>query len=120
MTKLKEKQDSTNSELNPRTVDLEFFGVIGSTFVSVGTPLFLMIQYAICTDTGCPNNIPNMLKYFSFTHMFSWTAAKIYLGWLAYHLLMWFIVPGEWIKGTKLRNGGVVEYKQNGNNIIKN
>ncbi|KXN74230.1 lamin-B receptor [Conidiobolus coronatus NRRL 28638] len=118
MTKLKEKQNSANSELNPRTVDLEFFGVIGSTIVSIGTPLFLMIQYVICTDTGCPNNIPNMLRLFSFSHMFSWTAAKIYLGWLAYHLLMWLIVPGEWVKGTKLRNGGYVEYKQNGFKVL--
>jgi len=42
------------------------------------------------------------------------TAAALYLAWYAFCLVAWYMLPGDWVKGSQLRDGGFQYYKING------
>jgi len=41
-------------------------------------------------------------------------AALMYLGWYAFCVVAWLVLPGDWIEGTLMRNGKKMKYKING------
>ena len=42
----------------------------------------------------------------------------MYLGWYAFCVIAWFVLPGDWIDGTLMRNGKRMKYKINGTQFL--
>ncbi|EJU05623.1 ERG4/ERG24 ergosterol biosynthesis protein [Dacryopinax primogenitus] len=105
--------------LNPKSTKFEFGGPIGALGVSVTTPLMLYLLHLGCSDLtgGCP---PPLLSISStlkserwWDALWDWNAFFVYCGWYAYCCLCWRLIPGDWVKGTVMRNGQTKEYKMN-------
>jgi steroid 5-alpha reductase family enzyme len=45
---------------------------------------------------------------------FSWEASSVYLGWIVFQFILYRIVPGPRVRGTRLRDGTYLEYPING------
>lgn len=112
------------AELNPRTNHYEFLGPPGALLISLGVPIMTYLLYFGCSEQsgGCPpplDSIPVRVKSF-FDDATWWKALwdseamLIYLAWYAFCVLAWLILPGEAVEGTKLRTGGTIKYKCNG------
>lgn len=75
-------------------VHYEFGGPLGAFGVIFGLPIVIYGLYFLCNDRVCVNNpltfdwkswiagLPSVEK------LFSWEATTIYLGWMAFHVLM--------------------------------
>lgn len=109
-------------ELNPITKDLEFLGVPGAIGISVLVPYFSYFFALGCSEAGCTPRpvkdffLDGLAKYSSLDGILSlWDtqAAVVYFIFYAWCVLAWFILPGEWIEGEKMRNGQRLEYKLN-------
>lgn len=114
----------TYAELNPKSIPDEFFGPIGTGIISV---LVFIVSYGLyfaCNErTGCA--APwywDLRDYDRYAHhvdafvdkIFDGKALLVYLGWYAYCVAMWAIIPGKWVEGTLMRNGHKTLYKING------
>ena len=42
----------------------------------------------------------------------------MYLGWYAFCVIAWLVLPGDWVEGTLMRNGKKMKYKINGSWFI--
>jgi Delta14-sterol reductase len=116
------RPDST--PLNPLTTSYEFLGPPGAFAITLGVPIFTYILYFSCNQEsgGCPAPIHTL--YPSFVQAVSdpafwWSlwdskAFAIYYSWYAFCLLTWAVLPGDWVRGTQLRNGKYQQYKING------
>lgn len=110
------------SELNPRTKSYEFFGPPGALFVTLSVPATLYALYFGCSEQsgGCPPPLSTDAIVAALTSPDWWVglwdtqAALMYLGWYAFCVTAWFVLPGDWVEGTTLRTGGKVKYKING------
>ncbi|BFZ53301.1 erg24, C-14 sterol reductase [Savitreella phatthalungensis] len=91
-------------DFNPVTTQFEFFGPPGALAVTLLTPAFTYILYAVCNEG--PPRIPQ--KWFSLE------ASALYTGWFALHVILWLVLPGKWVEGQRLRDGTILEYKMNG------
>ncbi|KZO95870.1 ERG4/ERG24 ergosterol biosynthesis protein [Calocera viscosa TUFC12733] len=106
--------------LNPKTTKFEFAGPIGALGVSVVTPVTLYLLHLGCSEIsgGCPPpllSLPSTLQSSRWLNaMWDTNVFLVYLGWYAYCLLCWRVIPGDWVEGTVLRNGGKKLYKMNG------
>lgn len=117
-----------SSSLNPRTTKREFFGVPGALAVTTVVPVVSYALYFGCSEKtgGCPPPYAYSLEAVkeavvsSVTDVNWWKglwdneAAILYFGWYAFCVVAWAILPGDWIEGTKLRNGKRLQYKING------
>ena len=109
-------------DLNPRTTTYEFFGPPGALAVTILTPLTVYSLYYGCSEEtgGCPPSLSlsqltdRLSDPSTYKNLWDTQAAKLYLAWYAFCLLAWYILPGQWVEGTKLRNGGRIRYKMNG------
>ncbi|KAK4244234.1 putative small nuclear ribonucleoprotein [Corynascus novoguineensis] len=119
----KDKQQAVS-----KTHGYEFFGPLGAAAISFGLPLLIYAFSFACNDiSGCP--APSLLNPKSLDletlkkevgwpengvrGLASWEAT----GWtLAYYLVnavLYRILPGTEMEGTKLANGGRLKYKLN-------
>ncbi|KXN81339.1 Delta(14)-sterol reductase [Leucoagaricus sp. SymC.cos] len=106
--------------MNPPTTHYEFFGPTGALFVTLTVPA---ISYAL--SFGCSEGNACLPQFDSqavvaavsnpqwWASLWDTEAALIYLGWYAFCVLAWAILPGDWVEGTTLRNGGKQKYKIN-------
>ena len=46
--------------------------------------------------------------------LYSHEATLVYLGWYAFTVLCWAVLPGKMVQGGELRNGKKVTYPMNG------
>jgi len=105
--------------LNPKTTKFEFAGPLGAFGVSTVAPLMLYVLHLGCSDLsgGCPPpllSLPSTLRSERWWNaVWDWNAFFVYLGWYAYCLLCWRLIPGDWVEGTLLRNGQKKLYKMN-------
>jgi Delta14-sterol reductase len=116
------------SELNPRTTSYEFCGPIGATLITVGVPLTTYLLYFGCSQrNGCPPSLtsiknPEILDALQepefWKSLWDTEAALMYLGWYAFCIVAWFVLPGDWIDGTLMRNGEKMKYKINGTQFL--
>ncbi|EJT52206.1 C-14 sterol reductase [Trichosporon asahii var. asahii CBS 2479] len=115
----------TYDELNPRSKPTEFCGPLGTLAVTIGTPLTAYFLYYACNEvTGCglPTSssqwdaILNGWRNFPSVAGRLWDtkAALVYLGWYMWCVGCWWLLPGEWIEGTLIRDGTRKRYKMNG------
>ncbi|TFY76728.1 hypothetical protein EWM64_g7286 [Hericium alpestre] len=109
--------------LNPRTTTYEFLGPIGAFAVTFGVPVMTYALYFGCNENsgGCPpplSTIPDSASA-ALSNPEWWKglwdpyAVKLYFGWYAFCVAAWAILPGDWVEGSQLRNGGHQKYKIN-------
>ncbi|KAM6504397.1 ERG4/ERG24 ergosterol biosynthesis protein [Amanita muscaria] len=116
-------QPHPSTELNPRTTTYEFLGPPGAFLISVGVPLMTYILFFGCSEQlgGCPPSLDSAparilasigdAKWWK--NLWDTDAMLIYLGWYAFCVLSWLVLPGEVVEGTKLRTGERKKYKCN-------
>lgn len=111
----------------PRSEHYEFGGPIGALFVTISVPFFAYWLSFACTKKACP---PWPLDNFIAWHKQGWNkattdlkwwqqlwnpqVAQVYLAWYAWTVLCRFILPGEMVQGSQLRNGDKKTYPMNG------
>ncbi|KAI9027873.1 putative ERG24-C-14 sterol reductase [Hyaloraphidium curvatum] len=105
--------------LNPKTTEFEFLGPPGAAFLLVLLPATVYGLYFLCDATGCPNpgvlrgDFSSVSKAFKAANLLDLQAFAAYIGWLAYMVALWFVLPGKWIEGIELRDGSRLKYKIN-------
>lgn len=110
------------ADLNPRSTHYEFFGPPGAFAISIGVPATAYALYFGCSEQtgGCYPPIDTDLIVSSLSDLNWWKslwdteAAIAYLGWYAFTVVAWAILPGDWVSGTTMRNGQTKQYKING------
>ncbi|KAM5534977.1 hypothetical protein V8D89_011350 [Ganoderma adspersum] len=109
------------SDLNPRTTHYEFFGPPGAFAITIGVPTMTYILYFACSEHtgGCPPSIDTAVVLDSLSKVEFWKslwdtkAVLAYLTWYWFTIVAWFILPGDWIEGTVMRDGQKKKYKIN-------
>ncbi|KAJ6576588.1 ergosterol biosynthesis ERG4/ERG24 [Mycena vulgaris] len=107
--------------LNPRTTTYEFLGPPGAFLISVGVPFATYALYFGCSEHsgGCPPALVPARISLALSDPAWWKglwdtqAALMYLGWYAFCLVSWAILPGDRVAGTTLRTGEKKQYKIN-------
>jgi delta14-sterol reductase len=113
------------TSLNPRTTSYEFLGPPGAFLITLGVPAVTYALHFGCSENsgGCPPPLststgdriiqslsdPNFWK-----GLWDTQATLIYFAWYAFCVVAWFVLPGDWVLGVKLRTGGRIKYKING------
>lgn len=118
----------STSELNPRTTHYEFAGPPGALFVTLTVPITTYALYYTCSETsgGCPPPLSSLPTSFvqAVTNLDWWKslwdtqAFLAYIAWWAFCVVAWFVLPGDWVEGTTMRNGRKIKYKINGALLI--
>ncbi|KAF9052515.1 ERG4/ERG24 ergosterol biosynthesis protein [Hymenopellis radicata] len=114
---------TTSKELNPCTTKFEFFGPPGALFISIVAPSTPYLLYFSCSKEsgGCPPSLASLPNraLFALSSLEWWKnlwdteASLIYLGWYAFCVVAWAILPGEQVEGGVLRTGDKKKYKLN-------
>ncbi|KDR79042.1 hypothetical protein GALMADRAFT_138002 [Galerina marginata CBS 339.88] len=113
----------TDDKLNPRSPHYEFLGPPGALAITLGVPFITYLLYFGCSEAagGClpqPSSIPDrILSSVSnpnwWKGLWDTEASLMYLGWYAFCVVAWAVLPGDQVAGTTLRNGGKKQYKIN-------
>ncbi|KAJ3494108.1 hypothetical protein NLJ89_g10880 [Agrocybe chaxingu] len=113
------------SDLNPRTTHYEFLGPPGAFLISIGVPIASYGLYFGCSESagGCPPPLSfsalsdSVIRSVSnldwWKDLWDTDASLLYLGWYAFCVVAWAILPGDAVDGTTLRTGGKLSYKIN-------
>jgi delta14-sterol reductase len=118
-----EKTDMKKVEATKVTkpIKYEFGGPIGSFFVVIGTPFVIFALFFLCNKDICLSNPFEFdLNHFktllptSWNDLFSYKATAMYLGWLAFHVVLGYILPGESVDGSALIDGSTLKYTMSG------
>ena len=84
---------------------------VGAIGIIFGLPLVIYLLYFICNKNMCflqknsSFTFPGVFDEIFNTSFFTWRATKIYLGWLAFNVLLERILPAETVQGALLPNG---------------
>ncbi|TFK28197.1 ERG4 ERG24 ergosterol biosynthesis protein [Coprinopsis marcescibilis] len=110
--------------LNPRTTTYEFLGPLGTFVISLSSSAVVYALYFGCNSNsgGCPPSlvgiigrvVSSILDSTWWKGLWDSEAALYYLGWYAFCVLAWLLLPGDEIEGTVLRTGGRKTYRMNG------
>ncbi|KAJ3311950.1 hypothetical protein HDV04_003559 [Boothiomyces sp. JEL0838] len=103
----------------PVTTNFEFLGPHGSIFTILLLPLTVLGLYFSCSQDGCPPSALLSLKFseIDFTgFVYDRVAFKAYIGWIAFHLALSIVTPGQTVQGTTTPDGKKLNYKINGFN----
>ncbi|KDQ62213.1 hypothetical protein JAAARDRAFT_30111 [Jaapia argillacea MUCL 33604] len=113
----------TAKAINPRTKGYEFLGPPGALFITLAVPATTYALYFGCSESsgGCPPPLDNIPVHFTqavssltwWKSLWDTQAAILYFSWYAFCVVAWYILPGDWVEGTQLRNGGKQKYKIN-------
>ena len=116
--------------LNPRTTTFEFLGPPGTALITVGVPVVAHGLYFVCSEHagGCPPRVPLSVLKESAKHALTsqrwWAslwdteATLVYLAWVAFCVVAWAVLPGDWVEGATLRDGQKKKYKINGTTLL--
>ncbi|KAI9310569.1 ergosterol biosynthesis ERG4/ERG24 [Dichotomocladium elegans] len=114
---------SSEQELNPRTTTYEFLGPVGAFLFITVLPLLVLFFAVCCDETGYPSKylIENPTAYFSnlftadlFYKLFDPLALVVYVAFVAFLAVCYNNLQGDYMPGTKLRNGVILKYRLNG------
>lgn len=94
--------EAKDDKINPKTTHFEFFGPLGTLFVTFATPITTYALYYLCNHNT------------EHVEIYKLTSLNTYCNWFAYLALLWFIIPGNWVEGPPLRTGERLSYKING------
>jgi hypothetical protein len=111
--------------MNPPTAHYEFLGPPGALAVSLLVPVTTYALFFACNEqNACIPAFASDRVVAAVSDPDWWLAlwdteaALIYLGWYVFCILAWAILPGDWVKGTTLRNGEHQSYKINGTTFL--
>ena len=101
--------------------EFEFGGPIGTFFVTVGLPIVIYALYFFCNKDVCFNS-PLSFSWSQFrstlpsswSSLISYEALYIYLGWMAFHVILERVLPGETAEGVALPDGKKLKYTISG------
>lgn len=126
----KDQKAVVNDARNPRTPRqaFVFFGPFGAAFIIVFLPLVVYALFFLCHQEFCLSwrdlwQIPrlNVKAPFQLSwdvemwhRFFSLQALGVILGWFAFQVLLYYLIPGKYVPGTKIRDGSRLYYKING------
>jgi Delta14-sterol reductase len=87
-------------------------------------PVTIYALYFTCSEEagGCPpplwdltfKSLQSLRDPQSWARLWDTEASLVYLAWLAYTVVCWKVLPGDWVEGTVMRNGDRKKYKING------
>ncbi|KAJ3035898.1 hypothetical protein HDV00_003298 [Rhizophlyctis rosea] len=106
--------------LNPRTTHFEFLGAHFMFLGVLGMPIVSLLLQLLQQPSGFPPKafyttpIALLLDTINSTTFYTHQAMIVYLGWFLFHAIGYYILPGERIQGTVLRNGKRLTYPING------
>ena len=117
-----EQKDFLQYTPNPHSEEYEFLGPPGALMISVLVTVFTYFFALGCNERGCPPT--PLARFFQdgiaalstrqwWANLWDTQAFFVYLGWYAWTVICWAVLPGKWIPGGKLRNGEVLQYKIN-------
>ncbi|ODQ63336.1 ERG4/ERG24 ergosterol biosynthesis protein [Nadsonia fulvescens var. elongata DSM 6958] len=111
--------------LNPKTVELDFFGIPGATFISVTLPIFLNIfHFATKVDLTNSSNYVSSIAIAFQTAWPGWSgllnlrSVYAYLLWFGALVVLDRVLPGKEVEGVELRDGKKLKYKMNGRLVM--
>jgi len=118
---LAKKEKEAN--LNPRSTHYEFLGPPGALFITLSVPATTYALFYGCSETsgGClpplhtlwPSTREALSNSSWWLSLFDKDAFLLYLAWYAFVVAAWFILPGDWVEGTLMRDGNKKKYKIN-------
>lgn len=105
-------------------IHYEFGGPIGAFGCIVGLPVVIYALYFVCNEERCVSMQSPLDETFwasvraslpqSLTDLVSREAVYMYLGWMALHVLLERILPGESVEGVELPNKTRLSYTMSG------
>ncbi|KAG0746996.1 hypothetical protein G6F57_000432 [Rhizopus arrhizus] len=116
-------KEKPTQELNPKTQHYEFLGPIGAFGMTFALPILVLFFASCCDSTGYPSQhlfadwkgyLQSKLTLDYLVSVFSLQDLLIYCGFVGMLALFYFILPGDNIPGTLLRDGTRLKYKMNG------
>ena len=97
------------------SIHYEFGGPIGAAGIVFTLPLVVLGLYRLCNKDTCLTftswgnfNLP------SFNNLISFESVMICIGWIAFHIILERILPGEQVSGTALPDGSRLSYIMSG------
>lgn len=121
-------KEKPTQELNPKTQHYEFLGPIGAFGMTFALPILVLFFASCCDSTGYPSQhlfadwkgyLQSKLTLDYLVSVFSLQDLLIYCGFVGMLALFYFILPGDNIPGTLLRDGTRLKYKMNGMQLKK-
>jgi delta14-sterol reductase len=106
----------TRSQIKLNNAHFEFFGpYLGPIGIILGLPLVCYALVYACNADGCMHLSPFSIPGFPANQrFFTWEAAGVFLGWLAFQAALHLLLPGQKFQGAKLSDGSQLTYKLNG------
>lgn len=105
-------------------VHYEFGGPVGAFGCIVGLPVVIYALYFVCNEERCVSMQNPLDPAFwtavraslpqSLSQLVTGEAAYMYLGWMALHVLLERILPGESVEGAELPNKKKLSYTMSG------
>ena len=114
------------AELNPVSAPTEFFGVAGTTFVTLMCPTVVFFLFYGCNETtGChPSTVQQWKTMWNLAvrdewpssagRWWEWETVPVVAAFFAYLVVCWVVLPAPWTEGMLLRDGTRKVYKLNG------
>ena len=120
-----ESKEVKKAAIRPKKPEFEyeFGGPFGAAGVVFGLPIVIYLLYYVCNDKMClghdnfsSKDFFNQFKsiYSNPSELISQQAARIYLGWMAFHVLLERVLPGEVVEGVTLEDGSKLRYRMSG------
>lgn len=118
---------ASNDELNPRTTRYEFLGPIGASLFITVLPLLVLFFAVCCNASGYPSQflLADWKSYFAdlLTVEFAKSlidpmAMLVYVAFVGMLVVYNYVLNGEVVPGTKLRDGKTLKYRLNGKERI--
>ena len=94
-----------------KQVEYEFMGPLGATVMVIGLPAVILGLYFFCNAEDCSILSPPVIP--SLTQFWNNTAFLVFLGWFAFHAVIYLSPLGYEAEGLKLSNGQKLKYKMN-------
>jgi len=98
--------------------EYEFGGPLGAAGVVFGLPIVIYLLFYVCNEKICYGHdnfkIADFFDQFKPSELISQQAAQIYLGWMAFHVLLERVLPGEVVEGVALEDGSKLRYRMSG------
>lgn len=90
----------------------EFGGPVGTFLTTVSLPFVIYGLYFLCDGDFCVSfdwkkelNWASVWERFTTEPLVDWTGASIFLGWMAFHVILERLLPGESVEGAPLPDG---------------
>ncbi len=79
----------------------------------LGLTGFVYFLCVACNEGGWPNLAwrPSLSEL---ADAWSWQAFGVVCGWFLFQAILYYVAPGNWVKGVKLQDGSQLEYPING------